>query len=447
MTRRILAGFLGVLVLVIVAVVVPLGFIVTRQQSNDFKAEARSAVHAVSAVAEEHIDDKTPLTGLETVVARFAARGDRVVVLDRDGRLVVRGGTPVAASVTAAAAAARPLPDTPDAVTETAPIGDADRRLGTTVLVRDAEPLHHRQALVWLTLLAAGAGTLAIGGLVGWSLSRWIGRPLVSLTDAAHGIGGGDQAARADLRTGPPQVRDVATAFNDMADRVAELLEAQRGMTADVSHQLRTPLAALRLRLELLAADLDANQAEEVASMIDETNRLARLVDGLLAVARAETRPPAPAPSDVAELTAGRVGAWRPIAAERGVELCLRAQPAVASVTPGHAEQILDNLLANAIDALVVGGRIDVEVAPSERGVVVTVADNGPGMPAERRARALDRFVTDRAGEGGSGLGLAIVSRLVSADHGSAALSETPGGGLTVAITFPSGDQQARTVV
>ena len=436
MTRRILLGFLGVLVVVIVAVVVPLGIAVSSQQTSDFRAATQDAARAVSAVAEEHLDDNAPLSGLRTVVGRFVAGGDRIAVLGADGRVIAQGGQPIPASVRTAAVAGRPLPGIHDAVVAETPIGDADRHLGVAVLVRDADRLNHRHLVLWSTLLLAGVATLIVGALVGWSLGRWITRPLISLVHAAHGVGLGDTTARADETHGPPQVREVGASFNEMADRVTALLDAQRAMTAEVSHQLRTPLASLRLRLELLAGELDAEQADDVTAIVDETNRLARLVDGLLAVARAEASPSTPEPIDLAELAEGRVEAWRPVAAERGIALDLQAHAGTALVTPGHAEQILDNLLDNAIEATTGGGRIVVAAQPTAGGVAVSVADNGPGMTAERRAHALDRFVTSRGGEGGTGLGLAIVNRLVTADRGRIELSETAGGGLTVTVTL-----------
>jgi signal transduction histidine kinase len=438
-TRRILGGFLGVLAIVIVAVVVPLGVIVTGQQVDDFRSGAHNAGQAIGAVAEEHLDDQAPLAGLTTVLSRFAAGGDRVVVLDATGHVFARTKRAVPAAVLSAAKAGRQLPSVPDAVTVSAPVGDRGRLLGVAVLVRGTEPLDHRQAVLWATLATAAGATLVVGALVGISLSRWIGRPLTALAGAAHGIGAGDLAVRADQRAGPPQVRELAGAFNEMADRVATLLEVQRGMTAEVSHQLRTPLAALRLRLELLASEVDTTSADDVLAMVDEANRLSRLVDGLLAVARAEAIRPAPAPIDVRELAEARLDAWLPVAGERGIELRLDAQDAVAAATPGHVEQILDNLLDNALEAVPEGGQVIVAVRTATDGVRLSVADDGPGMTAERRAHALDRFVTDRAGRGGTGLGLAVVRRLVAADHGSAELSETPGGGLTVEITLPSG--------
>lgn len=438
MTRRILLGFVGVLVVVIVAVIVPLGLVVSAQQGSDFLAAVRDADRAVAAVAEEHLDDNAPLTGLRTVVRRFVANGDRVAVLDVHGRVVAQGGQPIPPAVLSAALDNRELPHVSGAVVAGSPIGDAGRQLGVVVLIREAGSLDHRHEVLWATLALAGAATIVVGAFVGWSLGRWITRPLGSLVDAAHSIGAGRDTARAADDIGPAQVREVGSAFNDMADRVASLLEVQRGMTADVSHQLRTPLAALRLRLELLAGEVDAALHDDVAAMIDETNRLARLVDGLLAVSRAEATAPAPAAIDLGRLATGRVDAWQPVAAERGIELRLDAEQAVGWATPGHPEQILDNLLDNAIEAVEHGGHVVVRIRSDTRTATLSIADDGPGMTAEQRAHALDRFVTDRGTRGAAGLGLAIVNRLVSADRATLAFDATPGGGLTVTVAFPA---------
>jgi signal transduction histidine kinase len=438
MTRRILLGFLGVLSVVIVAVVVPLGLVVTAQQTNDFGAAVDDADRAIAAVAEEHLDDNAPLQGLHTVISRFAAGGDRIVVLNARGDVIARGGGAIPAPVQSAALHNVPLPRLTDAVVAVSPIGDADRHLGLVVLVRDAEPLDHRHAVLWASLAAAGAATVVLGGVVGWSLGRWIGRPLGSLVGAARSIGEGRSAARAATDTGPAQVREVGSAFNDMADRVTALLDVQRGMTADVSHQLRTPLAALRLRLELLAGDLEPGHADEVAAMVRETNRLARLVDGLLAVARAEAVAPAPAAIDLAALAVARVDAWQPVAAEQDIRISVDAQEALAWATPGGPEQILDNLLDNAIGALPSSGLITVCTRSTPQAAIMTIADDGPGMSAEQRSRATDRFVTGRSDRGRTGLGLSIVHRLAGADGAAVVLDETPGGGLTVTVTFPA---------
>lgn len=438
MTRRILASFLAVLVAVIAAVVVPLGLTVTAQQRRDFRDGTRGTARALASLAEEWLDDKRHDPSLPRLLAQAAGRDDAVLILDTTGAIVARAGGTLPVDEVAAASTGAVPEHTGDNDVVTAVVGDPDQPVGRVVLSRDTAPLESRTETLWLALAGAGAAAIVIGGMVGWSLARWIAAPLRSLIGAAHGIGSGKSGARADDSAGPPEVRDVATAFNDMADRVGSLLQAQRGMTADVSHQLRTPLTALRLRLELLPDGHDGELGKEITAMLAETDRLSRLVDGLLTVARAEAAISAPAATDVAEISADRIAAWTAVANEHGIAMSLDARPAVAAITPGHLEQILDNLIANAIDAVPPGGHVNVTVSPDADGVVLRVIDSGPGMGAEQRAHAFGRFVTDRGAHGGSGLGLAIVGRLVAADHGSAALLPTPGGGLTAQLRLAS---------
>lgn len=306
------------------------------------------------------------------------------------------------------------------------------------MLARDTGPLEERQRTLWTWLASAAAAALALGAAVGTAISRWIARPLHALAGAAEAIRAGHDAARADSDSGPPEIRQVAGTFNSMAQHIAVLLEAQRGMTAEVSHQLRTPLSALRLRLELFASDLDAGRAEEIDAMLAEIARLTRLVDGLLAVARAEASPASPEPIDLRELVRDRLSAWQPVADDRAVALRFddTTPPVMARANPGHVEQILDNLLDNALTAAV-HAHVTVS-AWTDDAAVLTVADTGPGMSVERRAHALDRYYTDRTGDGGTGLGLHVVTRLVAANHGTIALCDTIGGGLTVRIHLPA---------
>lgn len=322
-------------------------------------------------------------------------------------------------------------------VLATVPVGDSGR-VGLVLVAREVGPLEHRQQVLWAWLTSAAGLALLIGAGVGWTLSHWIARPLHSLAGAAHRIGAGQTTARADPTTGPPELRQVAGSFNTMAERIAALLETQRDMTAEVSHQLRTPLTALRLRLELFSTDLDHDRADEVTAMLEETARLSRLVDGLLAVARAEAAPSASEPIDLASVALERFTAWQPVADERGVEFHLQTSRALAMAVPGHVEQILDNLIDNALAAAPAHAKVTVTASCDSNHAMLAVADTGPGMSAERRAHALDRYYTDRAGDGGTGLGLHVVARLVAADHGTTSLRETPGGGLTVEIRLPS---------
>ncbi|MGH8922916.1 MAG: sensor histidine kinase, partial [Actinomycetes bacterium] len=186
-------------------------------------------------------------------------------------------------------------------------------------------------------------------------------------------------------------------------------------------------------------AQSDPDTAHELAGALDELARLSRLVDGLLAVARAENVVPVPVAVDVAAVARERVAAWHPVADDRDISLAATpslTEPVLAWIGEGHLEQVLDNLIANALEALSAGCHITVTAKVTTAGARITVADDGPGMDAEDRERAFLRFSTSNPN--GTGLGLAIVHRLVTSNGGTARLAETSGGGLTVILDFPS---------
>ena len=316
--------------------------------------------------------------------------------------------------------------------------------VGTVILARSTGSLDSDVVKLWVIL-----GTIAVLAMIGaallaFGLARWVSRPLAGLDAAAGRLADGHLDIRAVVDSGPPELRRLATTFNTMAGRLEALVHGNRAVIADVSHQLRTPLAALRLRLDLLAADTDPATGHELAGAQEELARLSRLVDGLLAVARAENVVPVPTAVDVAEVARERVVAWHPVADDRGITLEAtdggkgdgpgRAL-VLAWIGEGHLEQVLDNLIANALEALSAGGRITVTTMATAAGAQITVADNGPGMSAEDRERAFLRFTTSNPN--GTGLGLAIVHRLVTSNGGTARLTETPGGGLTATLDFP----------
>jgi signal transduction histidine kinase len=269
------------------------------------------------------------------------------------------------------------------------------------------------------------------------ALARWVGRPLRAVDNAARDLGEGRLGVRAAGGRGPVEVRRLAASFNTMAARMEALIHGHRAVIADVSHQLRTPLAALRLRLDMLAADADEATTADFAAAQQEIARLSRLVDGLLAVARAENAVPQPVPVRVDEVVADRLAAWTPVAQERQVALTAHSRPAlVGHLGPGDLEQVLDNLVANALDAVGEGARVGIDARARHGRVIVTVTDDGPGMSAEAQQTAFHRFSGPETS--GTGLGLAIVHRLVTANGGSIRLEDTPGGGLTVIVDLPS---------
>jgi signal transduction histidine kinase len=246
---------------------------------------------------------------------------------------------------------------------------------------------------------------------------------------------------RAEVPKGPAEVTVLAQSFNATAARLEHLVGSQRAFVADASHQLRTPLAALRLRLECLESEVPEAVVDDLDGALDEVARLSRLVDGLLVLARAEQAVSAPGAVPLEDVIDGRCEAWDAFAAERHVRIepMVRGTP-VASATAGRLEQVIDNLLNNALE--VAPPRTTVRIAGFDRGVWVElrVSDEGPGMSAEQRERAFDRFWqsgearADGRPNGHFGLGLAIVRELVVSDGGDVSLEESESGGLEVVV-------------
>jgi signal transduction histidine kinase len=436
MTRRIVAGFLVVLVGLLALVVVPLGLVLSRQEQDGFARTARAAAYAFAAPVAEHLGDSgDPIA--PGPVQFNPPPGDGIVVVDLHGKVLDTAGVPLPAAAVAAVQAGRD-PRVPGYVGASVAVGDDSAgRLGTLALIRDNSPMTARLHRLWATLAATGLATLLAGWAVALRLARWIQRPLRALQAGADRMATGQLESRVGAVTGPPELRALAAGFDEMAERIAGLLDAQQVITMDVSHQLRTPLAGLRLRLELLVDDVPAHLRPDLRESLAEVARLNRLVDGLLTVARAEAVTTVREPVDVAAVAAERVTAWAPVAAERGVRIDVQNPTARALLTPGHTEQVLDNLISNALDALAAGGSVRVVLRRDGGRVELCVIDDGPGMSAERRGQAFARFSRGRLRPGHSGLGLAIVDRLVSADRGQIELRPTPGGGLTVALNYP----------
>jgi len=309
--------------------------------------------------------------------------------------------------------------------------------VGAVALSRSTVPLEHRITVLWTSLVAVSVAGLLAAAVIATALARWVSRPLSTLEAAAQRLGGGALDTRSPVGPGPSEVRRLAANFNTMAGRLEALVDGHQAMMADVSHQLRTPLAALRLRLDLLAQDCDEPVTVELAGAQEEIARLSRMVDGLLAVARAEKTVAEPVPVPVDTVIRDRTAAWRPAAEERDVAIAaVSPEPVRARLGAGHLEQILDNLLANALEAVPAGGTVTVSAAATAMGTQIVVTDDGPGMSAHQRRTAFRRFTS--ATPGGTGLGLAIVYRLVTSNGGSAELSDTPGGGLTVTLQLPA---------
>lgn len=283
--------------------------------------------------------------------------------------------------------------------------------------------VHARVFAVWLLLALAGLAVLTGVAAVAFAFARWTGRPIRQLEEATHRLAEGGAASSVVVTSGPPEVRSLAAAFNTTAARLEHLLASQRAFAGEASHQLKTPLAALRLRLENLEPDIARHALPSLDAAVTETDRLARMVEGLLAMARLEEAAAIPAQVDLAAICAERHRTWGPLFEREGVSLVLFAG-VVGPVTavPGAVEQILDNLLSNALRASPARSTVTMELrllAPVRRAlrdarpswVDLHVTDEGPGMTPDQRARAFDRFWrAPGAPKGGTGLGLSSSS-------------------------------------
>jgi signal transduction histidine kinase len=445
MVRRIVLTMLALIGALLVTTVVPLGLITTGHERSSFRDDTILSARALSGLAEDRLSDRPPAGRLALARALSQARraGDQVWVYN--ARRLVLTGTSADAAIPAAALTSalhgRPVVDTraDDRLQVTVPVlGDSGNTVvGAVALSRSSAELEERVGVLWAWLAAVGLAVLGAAGVAAIALARWVSRPLNALDAAAQRLGSGALGTRSSAGHGPPEVRRLARNFNGMAGRLESLVHGNRATMADVSHQLRTPLAALRLRLDVLTQDADPDMAAELAGAQHEIARLSHLVDGLLALARAENVLVEPVSVRVDEVTRDRAAAWRPVAEERGVELRPSGdRPVLAMLGEGHLEQILDNLLANALDAVPAGGHVEVSAAADGDRAQVVVSDDGPGMAPRQQETAFRRFVSSTPG--GSGLGLAIVHRLVTSNGGSATLSDTPGGGLTVTVTWPA---------
>ncbi|OIJ64667.1 sensor histidine kinase [Streptomyces mangrovisoli] len=290
----------------------------------------------------------------------------------------------------------------------------------------------------WLVIAAGetGAMLLAVGAAL--RLTGWVLRPVRVLDATTHAIASGRLTSRVVVAGGPPELRRLARAFNEMADNVEDVLEQQRAFVADASHQLRNPLAALLLRIELLALELPEGN-EEIASVRTEGKRLAEVLDDLLDLALAEHAEAELRVTDIGALTAERVAAWAPAAAAKGVRLEGRCPAVTAWADPVTLSSALDAVIDNAVKFSPEDGLVEVAVLAGGETSTVTVTDTGPGLTDDELARVGDRFWRSGRHQNikGSGLGLSITRTLLAAGGGTIAYDRHEPHGLEVRVTLP----------
>ena len=299
--------------------------------------------------------------------------------------------------------------------------------------------------LAALTLLAGGASFAG-----GWWLGGRMVRPVHEVMDQAESMSAGTLGRRITARADTREYERLVAVLNGMLARLERAFESQRRFTADASHELRGPLTALRGEVEVaLRRERDPEEYRRVlASSLQEVDRLTQLAEDLLTLARSDAgvMQPRLQVTDLSARAAAVADRLGPRAEAKAIELRVEATPRTeALVDPGLVDQLLWNLVENAIKFTPAGGRVYVRVAEAEGAVILEVADTGPGLPDDALERVFERFYradaarTPAGDASGTGLGLSIV-RAITAVHGGAARAHNAvEGGAVFRITLPAG--------
>ncbi|HWC32580.1 MAG TPA: HAMP domain-containing sensor histidine kinase, partial [Actinomycetota bacterium] len=338
--------------------------------------------------------------GRELLGQRYATddRPELVAAVDGVSRSLVRRSETLGQDILATAV---PIPPDRGAVRVTLPMDEVRRNAGRTLL----------------GLVAIGLAGLAAGLLIAFIVAGTLSRPLQRVARTAERLGAGELGVRTGKVRGPQEIEEVAREFDEMASRLEATVRGQREFAANASHQLRTPLTGLRLRLESAAEDASPELRRELEAAQHEVDRLAAIVERLLVLAKRRE-------SDAGRAVPLRPAAdraverWSVRAREAGATLEARGDGGEALADPGDVDQILDSLIDNGISHA--RGPIVVEAGRMDGVSFVAVEDRGPGIPRAERGRVVERFYRGRgASAGGSGLGLAIVRELAERWGGS----------------------------
>ncbi len=364
-------------------------------------ARPTSAVPNVSPLAPEAVE--LPEAEEHTTLGLYLPDGSRS-----------RGGGPDRADAAVLAALAGRATDqrASSELVVSIPVDDGDRVVAAirAAIPRSEVDGHVRRA--WAGLVALGAAALLLATVAAIVQARRLSRPLVALADAARRLGDGDLPGRPEPG-GVPEVDAVAEVLDATAGRLLGLLDRERAFSADASHQLRTPLAGIRLRLESARLIPGADQVEAIDHAIAEADRLERTIDELLALAR-DTAAPRDL-LDPAAFMAAVVQHWHGTAAARGRRLVTsvdRDLPAVAA-SPAAVRHIVDVLIGNALEHG--EGTIAVRAREAAGAVAVDVSDEGAGVEL---AETVAVFARRSSAEPGRGIGLALARSLAEAEGG-----------------------------
>lgn len=458
MTRRLLLGYVAIVLVLAGSLAVPFGLVFAERQREQFAVALERDAVVLATVYEDDLQ-KGVAADPQAAITYTERTGARVVVVNQKGMSVVdtdggesRSFTSRPEIVTALSGgrfSGTRFSQTlgADLFIGAVPVASGPHVYGAVRLTVFNGEIDAQVRRMWLSLGAIVLVAVGATAVVAFATARSITRPIADLRRAAIRIAEGDFSAGSSTADAPPELAELATTFDDMAARLEMLLESQRAFVADASHQLRTPLTAVRLRLENLEATAVGADTRDIGDIVIEVERLSTMVDQLLELSRAGGLEAIPV--DVGAVVEQRVRLWEGVADDQGITLTTVTPadtPCMAAVVPGGMEQILDNLIDNAIRYSPDGGRVSVAVSAASNGLcVVEVTDTGPGVPDADLPRIFDRFWRGGSGQPGTGLGLAIVSHLVMRSGGTVSAYPAPGGGLVVRVSLLASPERVST--
>jgi signal transduction histidine kinase len=459
MGPRVRVVLVGLSLLAIAALAVPLALSLADRRTAELAAERDRQLAALADAAA------MPDAPLQRLVDRYyEVYGEGLLIIDSDGRTLVSRELELSEpGVTAAAT--RALVDAP--ASQWAPIRPWDRRellatagvrrdgelVGAVVVAVDAAAAARDVRTGWLWVAVGCIGLLVLARVVGLALIRWVLRPLHGLERAVAEMTEGIAGPPAVV-VGPPELRHFTSAFNTMAQVVRASLDRQRRLVADASHQLRNPLAAVRLRADTLEDYVAEAGWPTYASMTAELNRFENLLQQLLRLARAEQvsgsrrvglSTAVAESTDLTDVIEERVSFWQPILDGEDQQLHYRSDHSGLVVQLGRhdVEQLLDVALENALRYAGPGTTVTVSTAKTGETVDLIISDNGTGLPDEDLSRAAARFWRAHDDGTGTGLGLAIAAEIVAGHGGTIGVEKAPEGGLLVRYRLPAASESA----
>ena len=362
-----------------------------------------------------------------------------VGLAERSGvRLQVRDAAGRAVAATSGFASARGPRDS-------APVLVSGQRVGSVLVGLTTSGLGAADAVLRTALLRAIAGAAGLAALLalltGLGVARRITRPVARLIAVTRAMAGGDRSARAGAIREPGELRELAAAFDQMADTLDREDKIRRDLVASIAHELRTPVAVLQAGHEALLDGVIQPGPDELGSLRDEVVRLARMVDDLqtMAAADAAVLRLARERCDLAGIAAAAADSLALRFEAAGVTLNRLLDPAPVRADERWMHQVVTNLLGNALKFTPAGGTVTIRTGHDASGAVLEVADTGVGIPADELPHIFERFWRGQAAAqtSGSGIGLAIAAELTQAHGGTLTADSRPGEGTRVTLTLP----------